>query len=92
MDAHCVFPSARKKFNAEKMRAAAAIIAFAAGCDAVTPWCSSAPQSGWTVCNTGADIHARAADIVSRISPADKILALNTDQKALNSVGLPAYK
>ena len=57
----------------------------------IEPWCQNAARSSWTVCNMAAGIDARAADIVSRLSLADKILALNTDQHTLTSVGLPAY-
>src|SRR5206468_1616993 len=52
-------------------------------------WCDA--HSGWAICNTSASIDARAADIVSRLSLADKILALNTDTHELPSVSPPAY-
>jgi hypothetical protein len=61
--------------------------------DSGTPidWCQSADHSTWTICDVTADIDARAADIVSRISLADKIQALNTGTPSLPSVGLPPY-
>lgn len=61
--------------------------------DASTPssWCSLPPQNGWLVCDTTAAIDARSADIVSRLSLADKIQALGTGTPALSSVGLPSY-
>jgi len=52
-------------------------------------WCSN--HSTWLICDPSADINARAADIVSRISLADKIQALGTSTPGLPSVGLPAY-
>jgi hypothetical protein len=55
------------------------------------PWCSSAPQSGWGICNTSWAIDDRSADIVSRISLNDKFQALASSTPALNSIGLPAY-
>lgn len=61
--------------------------------DAGTPisWCSIADHANWTICDPTAPIDARAADIVSRLSLADKIAALGTSTPALPSVGLPAY-
>ena len=43
------------------------------------------------MCDPTQPIDARARDIVSRLTLADKIEALGTGAKALNSVGLPAY-
>ena len=54
-------------------------------------FCSLAGHSAWTVCDPAADITARAVDLVSRLSVADKIAALGTGTPALGSVGLPAY-
>lgn len=61
--------------------------------DAGTPiaWCTIADHASWTICDVTAPIDARAADIVSRLSLADKIAALGTSTPALPSVGLSAY-
>jgi hypothetical protein len=45
----------------------------------------------WIICDVDAPIVARAADIVSRLSLADKIAALGTGTPRLPSVGLSAY-
>ena len=77
-----------------KMLRATALLSAAAGALATVPstWCSSAPPSGWPICNTQLALDVRSADIVSRLSLADKISALGTGTPALNSVGLPSYK
>lgn len=56
------------------------------------PFCSLLPQSGWPFCDPTADINARAADIVSRLTLADKIRATVSGSPSLPSVGLPAYQ
>jgi Ricin-type beta-trefoil lectin domain len=56
------------------------------------PYCGALPHSSWTICDPTAPIDARAADIVSRMSLADKIQALDTGTPPLPSVGLPAYQ
>ena len=75
------------------MLRAAALLSAAAGAAATVPstWCQSAPPSTWPVCNTQLSLDARSADIVSRLTIADKISALGTGTPALNSVGLPSY-
>jgi hypothetical protein len=60
--------------------------------DTKVEWCANSARSNWTICDSSADINARAADIVARLSLADKIQALGTGAPALPSVGLPAYK
>ena len=77
-----------------EMLRAAALLSSVAGALATVPstWCQSAPPSTWPVCNTLLSLDARSADIVSRLSIADKISALGTGTPALNSVGLPSYK
>jgi hypothetical protein len=55
-------------------------------------WCAMAPQANWTVCDTSASLDARAADIVSRLSLADKIQALGTGTPRLPSISLPGYQ
>ena len=47
-------------------------------------------RHNWTICDSSASIGDRAADLVSRISLADKIALLATDSSA-PSVGLPGY-
>lgn len=61
--------------------------------DAGTPivYCTEPSRANWTICDTSAPIEARAADIVARMSLADKINALGTGTPSLPSVGLPAY-
>lgn len=59
---------------------------------AAITFCQSPSRANWTVCNPNAAIDDRAADIVSRLSLADKIASLSTTTPALPSVGLPAYK
>ena len=49
------------------------------------------PQSGWPLCSPTTDINLRAQDAVARLSLQDKFLALVTNTKALNSIGLPTY-
>ncbi len=56
------------------------------------PYCASAPQSTWPICDTTSSIDVRAADIVSRLSLADKFSALGTKTPELRSVGLPSYQ
>ena len=75
------------------MLRAAVLAASAAGALATVPstWCLSAPPSTWPVCNPLLGLDVRSADIVSRLSIADKISALGTGTPALNSVGLPSY-
>ena len=58
----------------------------------LSQWCATAPYSTWPVCSTLLSLDARSADIVSRLSVGDKVLALSTDTHALASVNLPAYK
>lgn len=59
---------------------------------AQAPWCANKPQANWTVCDPTASLDARAADIVARLSLADKIASLGTSTPSLPSVGLPAYQ
>ena len=54
------------------------------------PFCSQ--HASWPICNSSVAIDDRAADIVSRLSLADKIQALNTGTPELGSVGLPPYQ
>ena len=55
-------------------------------------YCEQAAHASWTFCNPNAALEDRAADIVSRLSQADKIAALGTATPALSSVGMPAYQ
>jgi pre-mRNA-splicing factor SYF2/beta-D-xylosidase 4 len=55
-------------------------------------FCSQSPQSAWPFCDATLGLDARAADIVSRLSLADKISATVSSSPALPSVGLPAYQ
>ena len=55
-------------------------------------FCTSRDHASWTLCDPTASLDDRAADIVSRLSLADKILALNTATPFLASVDMPAYQ
>lgn len=54
-------------------------------------WCDLQDHSQWPICKPDAPLEERAADIVSRLSLADKINALGTSTPALPSIGLPAH-
>ena len=77
-----------------RMLKTAVLAGLVAGAAAVVPstWCNSAPPSGWDVCNPSLSLDVRSADIVSRLSIADKIKALGTGTPALSSINLPQYK
>jgi hypothetical protein len=55
-------------------------------------FCQEPEHSNWTFCDPDASTDDRAADIVSRLSLADKISALGTATPALPSVGLASYQ
>ena len=67
-------------------------LAALAAADPSQSFCATAPQSGWVFCNPSAALDDRAADIVGRLSLADKINATVSSSPALPSVGLPAYQ
>ena len=79
------------------------VLAGAALAAAAAPdWCAAAPQSGWPVCDSTTALDARSADIVARISVADKIQLLSGgvypgDKNPMTvgvgapSIGLPVY-
>ena len=71
---------------------AALLLAAIGSARAQDGWCDIAPQSSWAVCNGKAALDARAADIVSRLSLADKIEALGTSTGPLKSIGLSGYQ
>ena len=54
-------------------------------------FCTDALRALWTICDPLASLDARAADLVSRLSVADKLSSLITHTPALNSVGLLPY-
>lgn len=54
-------------------------------------FCTIGNHSSWTICDPTAAIDDRTADIVSRISLADKILALGTATPFLQSIGAGPY-
>ena len=54
-------------------------------------FCNEFDHANWTICDPQAAIDARAADIVARLSVADKIAALGTNTPSLSSVGLQPY-
>ena len=56
------------------------------------PFCAEAPQSSWPFCDPSVGLDARAADIVSRLTLADKIRATVSGSPSLPSVGLPSYQ
>jgi hypothetical protein len=55
-------------------------------------WCAKPPQANWTICDASAALDDRAADIVARLSLADKIAALGTGTPRLPSIALPSYQ
>ena len=55
------------------------------------PFCQISNHATWTVCDPSATLADRAADLVSRLSIADKLSSLITHTPALSSIGLPAY-
>ena len=55
-------------------------------------FCTVLDHASWTICDPAASADARAADIVSRLSLADKFAALGTDTPFLGSVDMPAYQ
>ena len=55
-------------------------------------FCTVLDHATWPICDAAADIGARAADIVSRLSLADKIAALGTDTPFLGSVDMAPYQ
>ena len=62
---------------------------------ALQQWCLDAPQSGWPVCNPNLPLDTRAADIVSRISEAEKVQLLSGAQYPAsgadrNGIGAPS--
>ena len=57
-----------------------------------SPWCTLAPQKAWPICDGARGLDERAADIVGRLSAADKIAALVTATAPLGSIGLPSYQ
>lgn len=54
-------------------------------------WCNDATRATWPICDTSAALDTRSADIVSRMSVDDKVLALSTVAADLNSISLPGY-
>ena len=54
-------------------------------------FCSQGTHATWVVCDPTRTLEDRAADIVGRLSIADKLAALGSSTPALSSVGLPAY-
>ena len=53
-------------------------------------FCTTGNHSDWTICDTSASIDDRSADIVSRISLADKFQALGTATPFLSSIEMSA--
>jgi hypothetical protein len=58
----------------------------------LTPLNPQNRQSGWPFCDATVGLDDRAADIVSRLSLADKITATVSASAYLPSVGLPPYQ
>ena len=55
-------------------------------------FCTVLDHATWPICDPTQDIDARAADIVGRLSLADKFVSLGTDTPFLPSVDLPSYQ
>lgn len=58
----------------------------------VTDYCDDPVHKTWPFCDYTQSLDVRSADIVSRLSVADKIKALNTATPSLSSVGLHSYQ
>ena len=69
-----------------------ALVLSSASLAAGQSYCSQLPQSGWPICDTTLGLDERAADIVSRMSLADKISATVSSTPALPSVNLGQYQ
>jgi hypothetical protein len=52
-------------------------------------WCLRADHATWPICDPTQALDVRAADLVGRLTLADKIAALGTGTPQLPSVGLP---
>ena len=80
---------------ARAARTALSLLSLAPLASAIVPsaWCSSAPPSTWPVCDPRLSLDARAADIVSRLSTADKMSALSVMNNDLPfpSINLPPH-
>lgn len=72
------------------MLALSLLLVAAASADPSQSFCAKAPQNGWPFCDPSAGLDDRAADIVSRLTLADKIAATVSASPALPSVGLPS--
>ena len=84
---------ARRLTHVHMLRSLALCVFTAAGPVLAGPaFCSQPPQSGWPFCDATAALDDRAADIVSRLSLADKITATVSSSAYLPSVGLPPYQ
>ena len=71
----------------------AAVAAPLAAAIVPTSWCASAPPSTWPVCDESLGLDQRSADIVSRLSFADKMSALSVmnNDLPLPSINLPPH-
>ena len=55
-----------------------------------TPTCDDAPFSGFAYCNSSLPVEARVADLVARMSPAEKAAALDSGVPAIARLGVPS--
>lgn len=58
------------------------------------PYCApGTPQAGWGICNSSLGEEARVRDLVSRLSPGDRMTGLGTFwTSGLGSINLPPYR
>ena len=54
-------------------------------------FCANATHASWPICDMAAPLAARAADLLSRLSLADKVLLTVHSQPALPDIGLAGY-
>ena len=71
--------------------AAVTTAAVASGQALMNNPCLSEPYSGYAFCNTNNSLDVRVADIVQRLSYAEKLNFLGTNSGALPSIGLNPY-
>ena len=67
----------------------AALLAARAG--AASPFCADAARAAWPVCDASRPLDARAADLVARLSLAEKINLTATAGNKFSAVGLAPF-
>ena len=67
------------------------VLGVARGGGALKNPCLAEPWSGYAMCDASLSIDGRARDMTSRMNVSEKIMALDTRQGAIASLGLAAY-